>query len=145
LAQGEYVAAEYLETVYLKSKFVSQIFVYGSSYKNHLVAIIVPDEEILLPFAKHNNIPGDTTALSNNPIIKRTIYADLAIVGSHAKVKGFEKIKNIHISPTPWTTETGELTPTMKMKRNILQQKYEQVIEQLYKEEFEEGGVKPKL
>jgi len=144
LAQGEYVAVEYLENIYLRSKFISQIFVFGNSFKNHLVAVAVPDEEVLLPFARLNNIPGDMVNICNNPIIKRAIFADIQAIGNHAKLKGFERIKNVHFVPTPWTTETGELTPTMKMKRNVLQQKYEKEVENLYKEDLEEHTT-PKL
>jgi len=144
LAQGEYVAVEFLENIYLRSKFISQIFVYGNSFQNHLIAIAVPDEEVLLPFARLNNIPGDMVVLCNNPIIKRVIFADLQAIGSQGKLKGFERIKNVFLVPTPWTTETGELTPTMKMKRNVMQQKYEKELDNLYKDDLEENTT-PKL
>jgi len=140
LAQGEYVAAEYLEAVYLRSKFVGQIFVYGNSFKNYLVAIVVPDEEVLIPFARHNNIQGDMVTLCKNEIIKRAIFSDIMSVANSAKLKGFEKIKNIYLEPEPWTTENGILTPTMKVKRNVLQQRYEAVIDQLYNEEIDENS-----
>eukprot|EP01126_Amoeba_proteus_P020316 TRINITY_DN206_c0_g1_i2.p1 TRINITY_DN206_c0_g1~~TRINITY_DN206_c0_g1_i2.p1 ORF type:complete len:422 (-),score=90.10 TRINITY_DN206_c0_g1_i2:36-1301(-) len=73
LAQGEYVAAEYLETVYLRSPFVASIFVYGDSFKNYLVAIIVPDMDVLLPAATNLGITGKPEEICRNPQIKACV------------------------------------------------------------------------
>jgi len=132
LAQGEYVAAEYLETVYLRSTFVAQVFVYGDSFKNYLVAVVVPDPEVLLPWAQQQNIKGDLVSLCLNDKVKLMIYNSLVKVADKVKLKGFEKVKNIHLDPEPWSIENGLLTPTMKVKRGDLKNKYAEVINGLY-------------
>eukprot|EP01125_Pyxidicula_operculata_P000454 TRINITY_DN10483_c0_g1_i1.p1 TRINITY_DN10483_c0_g1~~TRINITY_DN10483_c0_g1_i1.p1 ORF type:complete len:661 (-),score=182.25 TRINITY_DN10483_c0_g1_i1:265-2247(-) len=134
LAQGEYVAAEYLETVYLRSQYVMQIFVYGDSFKNYLVAVAVPDPDTVLPLAAANGIKGDINEIVNNKKLKEIIFADLNKVAKDAKLKGFEYIKNIHLESQPWTVENGLLTPTQKTKRNELPKKYKDVLTQLYAE-----------
>jgi len=134
LAQGEYVAAEYLETVYLRSPYVMQIFVYGDSFKNFLVAIAVPDPETVLPWAKGQGIKGDITEVCKDKRTKDLVFNSLAKVAQDAKLKGFERIKNIALEPQAWSIENGFLTPTMKVKRNELQKHYKDVVIQLYAE-----------
>jgi long-chain acyl-CoA synthetase len=56
LSQGEYVAVEYLEGVYVQATLVQQIWVYGSSYKRYLVAVVVPGAETVEDWAKSNNV-----------------------------------------------------------------------------------------
>jgi long-chain acyl-CoA synthetase len=124
LAQGEYVAAEYLETVYTRSPFVEKIFVFGDSLKNYLVAIVVPDPENLIPAAAQQGIKDtDIKELCRNPAIKKFVYNSLMKVAEKAKLKGFEKVKNIHLDHEQWTPENGLLTPTLKAKRPELKKK----------------------
>jgi long-chain acyl-CoA synthetase len=131
LAQGEYVAAEYLETVYLKSKFVAQIFVYGDSFKNFLVAIVVPDPDVLLPWAKRQGYPENLVELCKDERVKKAVFASMTKVAQDSNLKGFERVKNIFLEPSPWTPE-NILTPTMKMKRADAKKKYSAAIDKLY-------------
>jgi len=132
LAQGEYVAAEYLETVYIRSKLVTQIFVYGDSFKNYLVAVIVPDPEQVTHWATSQGIKGDLATLCKDERLKRHVYTNLIKVADKAKLKGFEHVKNIHLEHDPWTVENNLLTPTMKAKRPDLTKHYRAVLDQLY-------------
>jgi long-chain acyl-CoA synthetase len=135
LAQGEYVAAEYLETLFQRSKYVMQIFVYGDSFKTHLVAIIVPDPDVLVPWAKANGIASaNMQALCNNPRVQALIAQDLNSLAVSAKLPHFMYIKNFHLEADQWTVENGMLTPSMKLKRPQLKDKYLGEIDKLYKE-----------
>jgi len=132
LAQGEYVASEYLETVYTRSKLVTQIFVYGDSFKNYLVAVAVPDPEQIAAWAQSQSIKADFVTLCKDERLKRHIYASLVKVAERTKLKGFEYIKNIYLEPEPWTVENNLLTPTLKAKRPELAKHYKTILEQLY-------------
>lgn len=70
LAQGEYIAPEKIENVYCRSSLVMQTFVYGDSLKSNLVAIVVPDPEQLLPWAKERGFNGDLRSLCENPKVQ---------------------------------------------------------------------------
>ena len=56
-AQGEYVAPEKIEGVYARSPFIAQVFVYGSSLSSQLIALVVPDAEVLQPWASQRCAP----------------------------------------------------------------------------------------
>jgi long-chain acyl-CoA synthetase len=63
LSQGEYVAAERVENVYATNEYVAQSFVYGDSLQHCLVAVIVPDFDVLKNWAQANGRPTDPAAL----------------------------------------------------------------------------------
>jgi len=141
LAQGEYVAVEYLETVYMRCPYVAQIFAYGDSLQNYLVAIVVPDPDSLIPAAAQQGFKEGIKDLCRNPQIKKFVFNSLIKVAEKAKLKGFEKIKNIHLEPEPWTAENGLLTPTLKARRPELKKHYSKIIESLYAEPRLDGHV----
>lgn len=80
------ISVEYLESVFLRSGFVGQIWVYGSSYKRFLVAVVVPDQEYLTKYAVDNKLPSDLKALCNNEQVKKAVMVDLEKIGKEAKV-----------------------------------------------------------
>ena len=57
--QGEYLAPEKIENVYMTSRYVAQAYLYGDSLKSYAVAIIVPDEDAVSVWAKENNVSGN--------------------------------------------------------------------------------------
>ena len=66
--QGEYIAPEKVENIYTRSLYVSQAYVYGDSLKSACVAIIVPDEQMLVQWAKDNSIAGNFAELCKNKV-----------------------------------------------------------------------------
>jgi long-subunit acyl-CoA synthetase (AMP-forming) len=70
----------------LRSGFVGQIWVYGSSYKRFLVAVVVLDQEFVSKWATDTGIKADLEALTKNETLKKALFADLERLGKEAKV-----------------------------------------------------------
>uniref|UniRef100_A0A8D3A224 Arachidonate--CoA ligase n=1 Tax=Scophthalmus maximus TaxID=52904 RepID=A0A8D3A224_SCOMX len=129
LAQGEYIAPEKIENVYVRSGPVAQVFVHGDSLQSCLVAIVVPDPDVLPGFAKSLGCQG-----SAEDLCKRTkaILSDMTKLGREAGLKSFEQVKDVHLHPEQFTIENGLLTPTLKAKRAELKALFQPQIDTLY-------------
>lgn len=135
LAQGEYVATEKIESVYLKSQFISQIFVYGDSFKSFLIAVIVPNEShIRKHWALEKGLENCSfEQLCSRQDLKSDILCDMDIKANDYKLFGYEQVKKIHLESKPWTTG-NLLTPTLKLMRYQIKMSYQGVIAELYSE-----------
>lgn len=134
LAQGEYVAVEKIELMYTKSKFISQIFVYGDSFQSFLVGIIVPDEEYIRnDWCPQNKVTEDTPfeRVCRNYKLKVDILEDMKRISEQTGLFGFEQVKRIHLEHLPWTTD-DLYTPTQKFMHFKAKIKYQDVIAELY-------------
>lgn len=140
LAQGEYVAPEKLENLNVQSKFVMQIFVYGSSLKTQLVSVIVVDPDSAAAWAKEKGVQKSLPDLCQDPAFKKAILSDLEDIGKKAKLAGFELIKAVHLLPEQWAPGSEILTPTFKLQRKKAEIKYEVEINKLYAELEAAGG-----
>ncbi|XP_060794987.1 long-chain-fatty-acid--CoA ligase 5 isoform X3 [Neoarius graeffei] len=132
LAQGEYIAPEKIENVYVRCGSVAQVFVHGDSLQSCLVAIVVPDAEILPSLAEKLGVKGSLEELCKNQQIKKAILSDLVKLGCEAGLKSFEQVKDLHLHPEQFTVENGLLTPTLKAKRGDLSKFFKREIESLY-------------
>ena len=129
LSQGEYIAPEKLENIYVQSRFILQIMVCGDSLKNCTVAIIVPDEEQVKLWAELN---GKMENALSDPDLKKEVMEDMNQLAIHNKLSGLEKPKEISFATEPFSIENGILTPTMKLKRNIGKKVYQEQIDKMY-------------
>lgn len=100
LSQGEYIAVEYLEGVYSRSKFVRQIFVYGDSLKHYLVAIVVPNEKYAMDWAKETALKevNDFSQLCRHPALKRKIFDELMRASQAQRVRRTHNALSAHLS-----------------------------------------------
>jgi len=133
LQQGEYIAPEKIENIYVRSKYVAQAYVYGNSMKSTLIGVIVPEETIVYEWAKEHNLELDMSSLCKNDELKQTILKDVQAQGKIGGLKGFEQVKNVHLHHELFSIENGLLTPTMKSKRNDLQKLFQSELNQMYK------------
>uniref|UniRef100_A0A8C4Y8S3 long-chain-fatty-acid--CoA ligase n=1 Tax=Gopherus evgoodei TaxID=1825980 RepID=A0A8C4Y8S3_9SAUR len=132
LAQGEYIAPEKIENVYIRSTPVAQVFVHGESLKSSLVGIVVPDPEVLPKFAAKLGIKDLSEETYKNSVLKKAILEDMVKIGREAGLKSFEQVKDIYIHPEMFTIEQGLLTPTLKAKRAELSKYFQTQLEALY-------------
>ncbi|KAM4708501.1 long-chain-fatty-acid--CoA ligase 1 isoform 2-T2 [Discoglossus pictus] len=132
LAQGEYIAPERIENIYMRSEPVVQAFVHGESLQAFLVAIVVPDPDNVHNWAKKKKFDGSYEELCINKDFKAAILEDLLRLGKEAGLKTFEQVKDITLFPEMFSIENGLLTPTMKAKRPELRKFFKTQIEEMY-------------
>ena len=97
----------------------------------YLVALITLDPESILPWAQQQGIEDtDMASLARNDKVRALVQEAVDRVNS--KVARVEEIKKFTILPHDLSQETGELTPTLKVKRNVVNEKFQPAIEQLY-------------
>jgi len=140
LANGEYIAVEYLECVYKSSLIVENICVYGKSFENYPIALVVPNEREIRELAVSKHICADITdakntsfkELCNNPMIKVAVLKDLQQIAFANNLKSAEIVKNVILCPSPWTIEAGLITPANKLKRNAIVNAYKKEIDACY-------------
>ena len=128
---GKYVAPQVLENLAKGSKFIEQIMVVGDGEKMPC-ALVQPDYAFAKLWAerKHLKIGKTPEEMANSPELKARIMKDINLL--NATLGKWEQIKKIELTPTLWTIEDGLLTPTMKLKRKAVKEKFFNLYEKLY-------------
>ena len=130
-AGGKNLTPANLENDLKQSRWISQAVMYGDR-RPYPVALITLDPEEIVHFAKEHDLPEDIAALAQEPKVRELIQGVLDDVNSrYARV---EQIKKFVILDHDLSQETGELTPTLKVKRNIVNEKYAGLFDELYQE-----------
>jgi long-chain acyl-CoA synthetase len=128
-AGGKNITPANLEAEIKQHPLVSQCVVVGDR-RPYLVALVTLDPEEAVKYAQENDLPEDPAQLAQNPDVKAAIEAHVDKINQNfARV---EQVKKIAILPHDLSQESGELTPTLKVKRAVVAQKHEGTIEQLY-------------
>lgn len=127
---GKYIAPQLMETRFKESHFVEQVMVIGEAEK-HPAAVIQPDFEFLKSYCERKGIdyPSDQEIVQNNRI-KERIMEDVEEINQN--FGKWEQVKKIELSDHQWTVDTGELTPTMKLKRRIVLSLHQDHYERIY-------------
>lgn len=134
LSHGEYIAVEKVESAYLKSHLVNEIFVYGDSFQNHLVAIVSPNIDAIKDVCTKIGVKeADIDKILKMKEIKDAVIKELNIVGKEGKLFGFEMVKNIYFEKDSFVNK-DILTTTFKIKRHEAKILYQKEIDELYKE-----------
>lgn len=127
---GKYVAPQPIENKMKESKFIEQMIVVGPERK-FAGALIVPSFENLKVWAAQNNISfGTVHDLIRNPAVLemfKNIVEEFNRDFNHV-----EQIKKFELCANEWTVDGGELTPTLKLKRKVIMEKYRDAIERIY-------------
>ncbi len=128
---GKYIAPQMMENRYKESLFIEQIMVIGENEK-HPAALVVPAFEYLAELAKRNgHTYDDIEKFAQSDVVKEQIWKE--VEKSNADFGGWEQVKMIEVLSKPWTVDTEELTPTLKLKRKIIKNKYHDQIEHIYR------------
>jgi long-chain acyl-CoA synthetase len=128
---GKYIAPSPIEQMIKGSRFVNQVVLIGNNRK-FVSALIVPDFDVLKHYAEIKELdiktPGD---FCKNEQIIDLFQREVA---KHTEgLARFETVKKVALLENELTVETGEMTPTLKVKRRAVDEKYEQIIDELYK------------
>jgi long-chain acyl-CoA synthetase len=124
---GKYIAPAALESEFKQSRFIEQIMVIGEGEKMPAAFIQLHYDFIYEWAERHQYIIMDIT--SDERIINR-IQKEINFYNQ--KFGKWEQIKKFEITPDEWTIDAGHLTPTMKMKRKIIKEKYKHLHEKIY-------------
>jgi len=129
---GKYIAPQQIEQLIKSSRFVSQVVVIGDG-RNFPAALIVPDWQQLDGYAQYKGYDLHTRAEFCHDARIIDLF-ERQIAARTKDLAQFEKIKRIALLEKEFTLEGGELTPTLKVKRRVIDQKFRDVIDQLYAE-----------
>jgi long-chain acyl-CoA synthetase len=128
-AGGKNLTPANLEGDLRRSQWISQVVMYGDR-KPYPVAIVTLDAEVVLPWAEANGLPPDLAVVARNEQLMAMIQEELdAVNAKYAKV---EQIKRFMVLDRDFTIDSGELTPSLKLKRNIVYANLAEEFERLY-------------
>ena len=128
---GKYIAPQLIENQMKQSLFIEQIMVIGEGQKMP-AALIQPAYEYIESWAKENNVViGDTMeSICQNETLIAAIQAD--ITEYNQNFGKWEQIKKFELTPDIWSIADGHLTPTMKVKRKVVKEKYKALSDKIY-------------
>ena len=128
---GKYIAPQVIESQMKQSLFIEQIMVVGAG-RRMATAIIQPNTDHVKNWLNENGINCDSLSKAvQEPTLKKVIEAE---VEHHNQNFGsWEQVKKIELTPDEWSIDGGHLTPTMKLKRKVISEKYINLIDNMYK------------
>ena len=130
LSNGKYVAPQQVESLLKQSAIISQAVVVGSGRKQ-VGALVVPDWETLKQTLKEEGIAANGTReeLCENPYVIKRVQRD---AGEFTReMNDYERVKKVYLLPHEFSIDKGEMTPTLKIKRGVIDEKYEEAIDEI--------------
>lgn len=131
LSNGKYIAPQQIESLLKQSEYVSQAVVVGAGRKQP-AALVVPEWEAVRQALSETgeDFPPGRTELAKFPAAIKLVQSDVA--GLTRELAEYERIRKVALLPDEFSIDNGELTPTLKVKRRVIDQKFGEVIEGLY-------------
>ncbi|UNZ16552.1 AMP-dependent synthetase/ligase [Streptomyces sp. 891-h] len=134
---GKNISPALVENTLKEHPLIGQAMVHGDG-RSYLVALLVLDGESARGWAARNGIdvpPGPAPeatagALAGHPAVRAEV--DRAVAAANARLSRPEQVRRYHLLEREWTERTGELTPSLKLRRRVVRSRYRQVIERLY-------------
>lgn len=129
-SNGKYIAPQQIENILTNNNFISQIVLIAEG-RQYVSALIVPNFDFLKDFLKKNNIPFTNweETVQKKQVID--FYKDKIKELQH-ELSDHEKVKKFTLMPSEFEIKSGEITPTLKVKRAVVLKKYAEIIEKMY-------------
>lgn len=129
---GKYVAPAIIENQLKQSRFIEQVMVIGEGEKMP-AALIQPNFEFIKEWInkKQLDIKPDTISIASSEVIKNRIQKEVDTTNKN--FGHWEQVKSFELTPEIWSIEKGHLTPTMKMKRKFIKDKYSDLYDKIYR------------
>lgn len=127
---GKYIAPTPIESLFVSSKFIDQFVLIGDS-RMFLSALIVPDFEAVKEYADSHKISySNEKELVKNSEIYKVIEDDMSRF--QKQLANYERVRKFVLLDKPFSIESGEITPSMKIKRKFVEERYGHLIEEMY-------------
>lgn len=132
LQAGEYVSLGKVESALKNCSLIDNICAYANSDQNYVISFVVPNQKKLTAMANQKGIVDTWEEICNHPIMEMEVLKEIKNVAKTIKLQRFEIPVKVHLSPEPWTPETGLVTDAFKLKRKELKNHYLHDIERMY-------------
>ncbi|KAK5865091.1 hypothetical protein PBY51_016282 [Eleginops maclovinus] len=132
LQAGEYVSLGKVESALKNCSIIENICAYANSEQNYVISFVVPDQKRMTELARKKGIVGEWEEICTHPDMEREVLKEIKEVAANIKLQRFEIPVKVHLSPEPWTPETGLVTDAFKLKRKELKNHYIHHIERMY-------------
>lgn len=131
-AGGKYISLTHIEENLERSEYIDQAISFASDEKDYVTALLIPNPEKLEELAaklhvKYSNVKG----LCDNDVIHNFYESEIDVL--QRPLAKYERVRKFALLDTPFTIESGELTPTMKLKRKVIEEKHRDIIDDFYK------------
>jgi long-chain acyl-CoA synthetase len=127
---GKYVAPQAIEVLFKGAcPLASQIVVHGDG-RNYCTALVTLDPDALTQWAGHRSLQGDYATLSQHPDVRAEVASAIEEVNN--RVNRWETIKDFRILDHDLTVEEGDLTPSLKVKRRVVEQRHRDLLDEMY-------------
>ncbi len=134
LSSGKFIVPQAIENKYKESIFIENIMVVGE-HKKFASALIAPNYLYIKDWCRENNIKGE----SNYELLENAQIIDVfnkEVQRLNKTAAEFERIKRFKLVPDEWSPATGELSPTLKLKRKFITEKYQKLIDEIYVQNY---------
>ncbi len=131
---GKNIPPQNIENLLKTSPYINQVMVHGDKRK-YLTALVTLNPETIIAFAEKESLPNKNIAdLAMDRKVRQLIDQEIAI--KNQELASYERIKRFVILPRDFSIEHGELTPTLKVKRKEVTEKYKDLLEGMYEKEY---------
>jgi long-chain acyl-CoA synthetase len=129
---GKNIAPQPIESLFLQSKYIDQFVLVGDG-RMFLTALIVPEFENLKDYAQSIGISFSQDSELTQAEEIRKLY-EKEIQALQKDLPTYERVRRFELLPEQLTVENGEITPTLKVRRKVVEQKYAPLIEKMYRD-----------